>query len=664
MSVGTTNRLRARPRSRRVWPVAIALAASLVTAVLVLEVGTSAQQRAARATGLTGMATMTGSVTAGKPFKAAQVYIKNTDKRIMYMVYTNAGQFRALGLFPGNYEVSVTAKGLKSDVQKLSIKAGDAPTVKIALTDIPVDAQAETDIAQNLEGTVSNRVLVTLDSYDNIYPPGRGREIAESTCMLCHGENFLSSQPATEQVWNARVDKMVGKELHNRPAQSYADGVIGYRSQWARNWSLKDRQELVAYLVKNFGPNAKRRNVRTVKETPIDEAKLAKAMYMEYYVTEDGPGQGINSPEWKGALGFSGRRVIQDVRFDADGNVYATDRGSPRRLIRLNPRTGEMKEWLTPHPKNDIHEILINPNDGMVWLPEHTEGGGISYINGFNPKTEKFDVVVPGDPTDVVRNDIKWMQSFAADSKFNLYIGWIFGGAITKFEPATKKTTVFPMASANAIPYGIVSDKNDNIWIADWGGGKIHKFDTHQNTWVEYTPLTYPNQTRRLNFDYEGNLWWGIWGAGTSRPGKLAKMNTTTGKITEYAIPEQAANPYDVSPDLDGNIWFPDSPNADRSAMIGKFNTKDQTFTFYPKPQFSADTPKIQVTKDGAIWYAPRGSVRLPAISVLYPDMDKITSFGASYLNGPPGYPFKTAPTSTATTVAPAPKTTASTKGQ
>jgi streptogramin lyase len=312
-----------------------------------------------------------------------------------------------------------------------------------------------------------------------------------------------------------------------------------------------------------------------------------------------------------------------------------------------------MKEWLTPHPKNDIHEILINPVDGMVWLPEHTEGGGISYINGFNPKTEKFDVVLPGDPTNVVRNDIKWMQSFAMDSKFNLYIGWIFGGAITKFEPATKKTTVFPMPSANGIPYGVVPDKNDNVWVADWGGGKILKFDTHQNNWTEYQPLTYPNQTRRLNFDYEGNLWWGIWAAGTSRPGKLAKMNTTTGKITEYTIPEQAANPYDVAPDLEGNIWFPDSPNVDRSAMIGKFNTKDQTFTFYPKPQFAADTPKIQVTRDGAIWFAPRGSARAPAISVLYPDMDKIASFAAFYVNGPPGYPFKTPTRTTSTAQAP-----------
>ena len=282
------------------------------------------------------------------------------------MVYTNAGQFRAVSLFPGNYEVNVVAKGFESGLQKLVIQTGNNPALNIAMKDVASSDRVETDLAQNLEGTQVNRISVSLDTYDSIYPPGRGREIAESTCMTCHGENFLSSQPGSADVWNRRIDRMVGKELHNRPAQSYADGILGYRSQWARNWSLKDREDLVAYLVKNFGPGAKPRNVRTVKETPLDEAKLGKAMYMEYYIKEDPPGQGIHSPEYADALGFRGRRVIQDVRFDAEGNVWATDRGAPRRLVRLNPRTGEMKEWLTPHPKNDIHEILINPADGMV----------------------------------------------------------------------------------------------------------------------------------------------------------------------------------------------------------------------------------------------------------------------------------------------------------
>src|SRR3954452_20203012 len=202
MSVATMNQARTRAISR----LAIALAVILLASAAMFQVsglaapGQTPAPRPAAAGGLTGMATMTGSVTASKPFKAAQVYIRNTDKRILYMVYTNAGQFRARGLFPGNYEINVTARGLKSDIQQVAIKAGDAPTLRFSLTDIPTASESETDVAQNLQGTASNRVLVTLDTYDNVYPPGRGREIAESTCMICHGENFLSSQPASAEA--------------------------------------------------------------------------------------------------------------------------------------------------------------------------------------------------------------------------------------------------------------------------------------------------------------------------------------------------------------------------------------------------------------------------------------------------------------------------------
>ncbi|MBI4484948.1 MAG: hypothetical protein HY655_02955, partial [Acidobacteria bacterium] len=40
-------------------------------------------------------------------------------------------------------------------------------------------------------------------------------------------------------------------------------------------------------------------------------------------------------------------------------------------------------------------------------------------------------------------------------------------------------------------------------------------------------------------------------------------------------------------------------------------------------------------------WYSPRGSVNAPAISVMFPDMDRITTLGAYYVNDPPGYPFR-----------------------
>ena len=109
-------------------------------------------------------------------------------------------------------------------------------------------------------------------------------------------------------------------------------------------FSRQDREDLLAYLVKNFGPDAKPRAVRIEQEMPLEEAKLGKAMYIEYYLPPDPPGKGTNSPEYnKLQAGFVGRRAGQDVRFDHDGNVWLTDRGYPHRLVKLDPRTGVQK---------------------------------------------------------------------------------------------------------------------------------------------------------------------------------------------------------------------------------------------------------------------------------------------------------------------------------
>src|SRR5256885_8248869 len=136
------------------------------------------------------------------------------------------------------------------------------------------------------------------------------------------------------------------------------------------------------------------------REQSISEEIIVALLFFFFFQAEDGIRDLI----------VTGVQTCTLPIFDAEGNVYGSDRGIPRRLVKLNPRTGERKEWVTPHPKSDVHEVLISP-DGMIWMPEHAEGGVRSYLLGFNPKTEKWDVNVDGDPTDVVRNGIKWMQS-------------------------------------------------------------------------------------------------------------------------------------------------------------------------------------------------------------------------------------------------------------
>jgi hypothetical protein len=81
-----------------------------------------------------GFGNLAGTVQSATAFKAAQVLLRNTDKRVLYMVYTNGGRFRSVALFPGNYEVSARTGALQSDVQKLVIKAGDNPEIKLSLS--------------------------------------------------------------------------------------------------------------------------------------------------------------------------------------------------------------------------------------------------------------------------------------------------------------------------------------------------------------------------------------------------------------------------------------------------------------------------------------------------------------------------------------------------
>ena len=114
-----------------------------------------------------GMASLTGTVDAPRAFKAAQVYLRNVDTRILYMVYTNAGRFKAVALLPGNYEINVQARGLESDVQKLAIKAGDRPQVKVSMRDA--------SNADRFPSAVPAPAReLTLQSYDEVYPPGPG----------------------------------------------------------------------------------------------------------------------------------------------------------------------------------------------------------------------------------------------------------------------------------------------------------------------------------------------------------------------------------------------------------------------------------------------------------------------------------------------------------
>jgi hypothetical protein len=67
------------------------------------------------------------------------------------------------------------------------------------------------------------------------FPPGPGKASADRGCVFCHSVDIVAQQRLTEKQWAAEVVKM---------------------TNWGADVPADKREELVAYLVKNFGPDA------------------------------------------------------------------------------------------------------------------------------------------------------------------------------------------------------------------------------------------------------------------------------------------------------------------------------------------------------------------------------------------------------------------------
>lgn len=563
----------------------VTVAAIALPAVLAWVLGTHAIQpaRAADAKPLPGTAAISGTVQAPKPFKAAKVYLMNVDKNVLFMVYTSGGRYRAVNLFPGRYDVTVKTEGLASEPQKVTLKAGAPETLNVALREEVVKP-----VQQGEFGSAARNRDIQLVAYDDLYPQEPGRALLEKNCIYCHGRNFYPTKHMNAAQWNAMIEVMMGG---------------GPRGAMVPPGTLNpaDRATIVAYLAKYFGPDSAMRGMKVDAQFPVDEAVLSKAMYVEYYLPLD-PKHDANNK----------RRILQQAHFDPDGNVWYTDRSVPNRIGRVDPRTGESKDYVLPDTKVTPHGLTVDA-DGHVWWAEQD-----SYRLGrLDPKTGQMTHYA----MDSTGQSKGRGHSPIMDSKQNVWFTVITGDKLGKWDRATGKATVWQVPTQGASPYGITLDKDENIWFAEFRRCKVAKFDPKTEKFTEYETLTKPCNIRRLGADSKGIIWY----AGFSN-GKLGKLDPKTGKMVEYDVPMPFSEPYDAWPDSNDNIWVSD---AGQGGALIKFDQRTEQFIYYPTPQIT-DQPKLSITRDDAIWYTTRSSTKAAA-GVLYPDMAKINTLGAYY---------------------------------
>ena len=65
-------------------------------------------------------------------------------------------------------------------------------------------------------------------------PPGPGKAVADRACLNCHAADMLRQQRLTQTQWGNELTKMAG---------------------WGSELKESEKDELLRYLAKNFGPD-------------------------------------------------------------------------------------------------------------------------------------------------------------------------------------------------------------------------------------------------------------------------------------------------------------------------------------------------------------------------------------------------------------------------
>ena len=534
---------------------------------------------------IVGTGTLEGAVTAPKAFSAAKVFASKVGSNITYVVFTKGGKYSAVNVMPGSYDVWAEHQGLNSIPTTVTISANQTTQAAISMT-----------VSEPVQYAIGPRELPDRMRvpFDELYPPGEGRDIIRNDCAVCHAWNFIPAQPQSRAGWGAVVDYMTTSPHWGVPD---SDPFL-----LPERLPLAKREVLLDYLEGNFGNGQPVRAVLEEQTEPRDETVLGTAQYIMYTFprTADEP-----------------NLMRQEITFDSKGNIWSTDTRTSA-ISFLNPTTGEHEYYLTPHSSWAPHGIAIDKDD-TVWFAALKVG-----VVHFDPKTGNWDAYGKEKNT---HRDMGGLTPFI-DSKGNVYWTDIRFNKIGRVDRATGTWEHFASPTKNGSPYGGVIDRQDRFWWNEFHACGVAVYDPATESTKAYPSPSRPCLSRRPGLDSKGNVWYGVYDRG-----RIEKLDPKTGKTTVFQIPVKFATPYDTWVDPDDKVW------SSSDNYFVRLDPETGMFTYYPTP-WRNDMPKMTIARRGAIWFPARGGAgSRVALGVLWPDKSKMNTFQARF---PPNDPNAT----------------------
>jgi virginiamycin B lyase len=279
---------------------------------------------------------------------------------------------------------------------------------------------------------------------------------------------------------------------------------------------------------------------------------------------------------------------------DKDGNLWIPDFGLANKITRLDPKSGEMKDFSIPFTGTGGVHSAVPASDGSVWIAEQ----GSNRIGKWDPATQKIteyqDAYLPG------KEGIE-----DGGSKHTVRIDptgrvWASGVPLTRFDPETGKIARFD--SGGGYIYDVKPDKNGDVWFTNIFTDKIGKVDAKTDKvsfWTLPTRNAYP---RRMEIGPDGMIY-----SGEFLGGKMARFDPKTQTFKEFPLPGPDPSPYGLGFDADGYLWY-DSHNMD---LIGRFDPRTGKVIEYPFPHPEPAIREFFRDAQGRMWYgtAPNNKV-------------------------------------------------------
>jgi virginiamycin B lyase len=341
--------------------------------------------------------------------------------------------------------------------------------------------------------------------------------------------------------------------------------------------------------------------ISTMIKLPEDQAATATQYLATHFPPRPGrepvivPGPvSVTFKEWiTPTLGQRSRDPIMLT----DGNIFWT--GQYGSLIgRLNPRTGEMKEWKLA-PSARPHSI-INDRAGNIWYTGNANGT----IGKLNPTTGEVTVFKMPDPN--ARDP--HTPAFGHDG-VTLWFTLQQSNMIGRMNTSTGDIKLVTVPTPRALPYGIRMNSKGIPWVSYNGSNKVAELDPVTMAIKEHV-LPRPETTvRRLAIDSHDNVWFV-----NSSLGALGRLNPKTGEIKEWPSPSGAdTHPYAIEV-IGDVIWYNESRR--RPDALVRFDPKTEKFQSWAIPSGYGIVRNMSATPDGNLLIHQSSSNRIGLVTI------------------------------------------------